>query len=291
MHAIEQHIATPMDISVIDAAYGIHSVVNESMVAATRIHVAERGADVRTVFLMAFGGAGPVHADAIARSLKMPGYVIPPAAGVNSALGFLAAPTSFELSRSISGPLNQSRLAHLDELYTELEEDGRALLEQAGVPDAEMEFTRRADLRHAGQGHEIVLDLPFGRLADVEFDRDVARRFYAAHTAVYGHAHEHLSLEIVAVRVTASGPDPELSFRRSPRVDANTAPTPSGNRGAYFPNTRGFVATNVHQRSQLKAGMTIAGPAIIEEPDSTTIVAPDARLLVGDLGHLVVTFE
>ena len=283
-------IATPSGMSVIDAAFGICEVVNENMISATRVHVAERGTDVRRVFLMAFGGAGPVHADAIARALKMPGYIVPREAGVTSALGFLTAPSSFELSRSVVGLLSQPRLAELDAIYLQLEREGRALLENAGVDPAEMTFVRRADLRHAGQGHEIVLELPFPRLAAVELETDLAPRFYAAHEAVFGHAHRHLPLEIVAVRLTASGPVPLIATPRPGEGSREPTDRPTGRRPAYFRAFGGFVETAVYERSRLPAGTTIVGPAIIEEPDSTTIVGPDARLQVDRVGNLVVRF-
>jgi N-methylhydantoinase A len=287
--AIASEIAEGLQMTVTEAAYGIHTVVNESMVSATRIHVAERGADVRKVFLMAFGGAGPVHADAIARSLRMPGYIVPPAAGVNSALGFLAAPTSFELARSVTGALTAERLADLDALFSELEAEGLELLQRAEVPSAEMTFTRRADLRYSGQGHELVLDLPSSTLSSIDLERDVVTPFHAAHTELYGHAHTHLGLEIVALRLTASGPEPPLTFRRADDGDAATE-VPHGTRLAYFHSLGGFVETPVYQRSELPAGAVSSGPAIIEENDSTTIVGPDAELSVHALGHLVVRF-
>jgi N-methylhydantoinase A len=285
--AVETEVAKPIGLDVIEAADGIHQVVNESMISATRIHVAERGADVRRVFLMAFGGAGPVHADAIARSLRMPGFIIPPSAGVASALGFLTAPSAFELSRSVVGALTQARLAEFDEIFGELEREGRDLLAHAGVEEREMTFVRRADLRHLGQSHEIVLELPFEVLADADVERDVQARFYDAHEAVYGHAHRHLALEIVAARLTASGPKPAISLVPPAIPDA---PAAASARPAYFRELGGFVSTAVYQRSDLAPSSTIEGPAIVEEPDSTTIVGPDAQLRVGDLGHLVVTF-
>ena len=288
--AIAAEIADDLEMTVTEAAHGIHTVVNEGMVSATRIHVAERGADVRKVFLMAFGGAGPAHADAITRSLRMPGFIVPPAAGVNSALGFLAAPASFELARSVTGALTADRFADLDALFTELEAEGFELLQRAEVAPDEMTFTRRADLRYTGQGHELVLDLPTAPMPTIDLNTDVIAPFHAAHTELYGHAHMHLGLEIVALRLTASGPEPPLTFKRADLGDASEE-VPHESRPAYFHSLGGFVDTPVYQRSELTAGVVLFGPAIIEENDSTTIVGPDAELSVHPLGHLVVTFD
>ena len=287
--AIASGIADASGFRVIEAAYGIHAIVNESMVSATRIHVAERGADVRKVFLIAFGGAGPVHADAIARSLRMPGYIVPPAAGVNSALGFLAAPTSFELARSVTGVLTADRFADLDALFGELEAEGLELLERAEVVPTDMTFTRRADLRYTGQGHELVLDLPSAPLVSIDLESDVMAPFHEAHTELYGHAHTHLGLEIVALRLTASGPEPPLTFKSADGAGAREIV--NGTRAAYFPPLGGFVDTPVYDRSELRAGVVLHGPALIEEDNSTTIVGPNAELHVHSLGHLVVRFR
>jgi N-methylhydantoinase A len=289
--AIRARIAEPMGIGVVEAAFGIHQVVNENMIAATRIHVAERGADVRRMYLMGFGGAGPVHADAIARALKMRGYVIPQSAGVTSALGFLTAPMSFELARGLVGAVTQERLAELDAVYAALEEEGRALLRGAGLEDGEMTFTRLADLRHAGQGHEIVLELPYLRVADVDLDADVRPLFYETYEAVYGHAHRHLGLEIVTCRLTASGPPPSISLQQEESVGSDAGAAVTGSRAAYFAELGGFHETPTYDRGRLHAGATFAGPAIVEEKDSTLVIGPGTTAFVDHVLNLVVTFD
>ncbi len=289
--AVRSQIAEPMGIGLMEAAYGIHQVVNENMIAATRVHVAERGADARRIYLMAFGGAGPVHADAISRALRMRGYIIPASAGVTSALGFLTAPMSFELARSVFGSFSQDRLGEFDAAYAELEDEGRRLLAGAGLPDHEMTFVRQADLRHAGQGHEIVLELPFAKLELADVEREIAPLFYDAYESVYGHAHRHLSLEIVTCRVTAVGPKPTIAIRReeSTRADASAART--GSREAYFAELGGLVDTPTFDRALLHSGATFDGPAIVEEPDSTAVIGPGAHVVVDHLLNLLATFR
>jgi N-methylhydantoinase A len=203
--AVRKHIAEPMDLSVTEAAHGIYRVVNENMISATRVHVAERGADSRRLKLIAFGGAGPVHAFEIAKALKMAGYICPASAGVASALGFLTAPASFEFARTFIAKLGPDQLGELDDVYAELEAEGRQTLAEGGVAVEDMRFTRQADLRHVGQGHEINVTLPYARLADIDLDNDLRPRFYQAYEAIYGHAHRHLGLEITTCRLTASG--------------------------------------------------------------------------------------
>jgi N-methylhydantoinase A len=290
--AIRRRIAEPMGLDVVGAAFGIHQVVNENMIAATRIHVAERGADVRRMHMMAFGGAGPVHADAIARALKMQGYVVPPSAGVTSALGFLTAPASFELARSVVDAVAQERLGELDDIFASLEEEGRALLRDAGIPDDDMRFVRQADLRHAGQGHELVVELPFRKLAAADLEREIKPLFYERYEEVFGHAHRHLELEVVTCRVTALGPAPSLAVAGAETtLLAGVEDALIERRPAYFREAGGFVDTPAYARERLAAGTSFVGPAIVEDKDSTAVVGPGARAEVDALLNLVVTFE
>ena len=286
-----QRIAEPLGMSAIEAAHGIYRVVNENMISATRVHVAERGGDTRRLKLIAFGGAGPVHADAIARALKMRGYICPASAGVASALGFLTAPASFEFARTYIADLTPERLPELDEVFAELEAEGRQTLLEAGVPEAEMSFTRQADLRHAGQGHEIVVTLPYAQLAGVDLESDLNPRFYEAYEEIYGHAHRHLGLEITTCRLTASGPRPEVALQQ---MEAHGRPAESaikGRRQAYFAEAGGFVDTPLYDRSKLSVGVSFAGPAIVEEIDSTAVIGPGTRVAIDAYANLVVEFE
>jgi N-methylhydantoinase A len=266
-------------------------VVNENMISATRVHVAERGADPRRLKLIAFGGAGPVHAHQIARALKMQGYICPASAGVTSALGFLTAPAAFEFARTMIARLSSESLPKLDEVYGELEAEGRVVLAEAGVSEQEMQFVRQADLRHVGQGHEIVVTLPYERLAEVDLDSELRPRFYERYEQIYGHAHHHLDLEITTCRLTASGPRPQV---RLPEAEVNSGPVQQaikGQRQAYFAELGGFVETPIYDRYQLGAGHTFAGPAIVEERDSTAVIGPEATVSVDRFANLIVHLQ
>ena len=229
---IRTHIAEPLGLDLVEAAWGIHRVVNESMISATRVHIAEQGADPRRLKLIAFGGAGPVHADAIARALKMQGYLCPASAGVASALGFLTAPVSFEFARTYIARLTAEELENLEKLYRELEEEGHTTLAEAGVAASEMRFERRADMRHAGQGHEIAVTLPEGNLNEQALDA-LKAHFYRNYEKVYGHAHRHLDVELTTCRLTASGPKPKVILEE---LQGGGSPEEAikGYRQAYF---------------------------------------------------------
>jgi N-methylhydantoinase A len=289
--AVAEHIARPLGLSTIQAAAGIFQVVNENMISATRVHVAERGVDPRTLKLIAFGGAGPVHAHQIAKALKMQGYICPPGAGVTSALGFLTAPVAFEFARTFMARITPATLGELDAIYAELEVEGRATLLEAGVPEEEIVFTRKADLRHQGQGHEIVVTLPYARLQGVDLDQELRPLFYARYAEIYGYAHRHLGLEITTCRLTASGPRPRVKLPDVVGVTKDAGSAMKGRRPAYFSELGSFIDTPVYDRSSLTAGMSFRGPAIVEEQDSTAIIGPGALVAIDAHGNVVATLE
>ncbi len=288
--ALLQHVAAPLGLDVAEAAHGIYRVVNESMISATRVHVAERGADPRRLKLMAFGGAGPIHAGAIARALKMPGFVCPAKAGVASALGFLTAPASFEFARTFMAKLAQDMLADVEDAFAALTAEGRQTLRDAGVPESDITFIRQANLRHVGQGHDIVVTLPPEKLTEVDLEHDLKARFYKAYETIYGHAHRHLDLEITTCRLTASGSVPNVKLQQTEDGTEDASIAKKGSRPAYFAEAGGFVETALYDRDKLQAGMRFVGPAIVEERDSTAVIGTDTEVVVDAWGNLIVSF-
>jgi N-methylhydantoinase A len=289
--AIEHAIAGPLAMSVEEAAHGIFQVVNESMISATRVHIAERNADARRMKLVAFGGAGAVHADRIARELKMQGYVCPASAGVASALGFLTAPPSFEFSRSHFAELRDEGLADLERTFDTLAEEGRAVLAGSGVPADEVTVERRVEVRHRGQGHVIEVPLPDGPLAAVGAEA-LRQRFFSLYSKVYGHAHPHLVVEVTTCRLSAQGPTPRVVLAEAEAATSGDASEAiKGYRSAFFPEAGGFVRTPIYDRYALRSGSRLEGPAIVEQIDSTAVVGPDTDVVVDAYLNLIVTFR
>lgn len=284
-------VADRLGRSVPEAAWGIFQIVNENMISATRVHIAERGEDPRRLTLLAFGGAGPLHAYAIARALKMRGYVCPAGAGVTSALGLLTAPAAFDLAHTFVARITPQTLAELDAVYAALEAEGRERLAEAGVAESEMRFERSADMRHKGQGHEIVVDLPWPRLAAIDLDRDLRPHFYSRYEVVYGHAHTHLDLEVMTCRLRASGPRPTVALPHATSENGDLAKARKGLRQVYLPDHGGFATVPVYDRYLLPAGAMLPGPAIVEEKDSTMIVGPGATGRADEYLNLVVAFD
>ncbi len=265
-----------LGLTVEETAEGIRKVVIESMAAAARVHLVEKGKDPRNYAMVGFGGAGPAHAAEVARAMGMREVIIPPASGAASALGFLAAPLSFEAVRShpveFTGAFDAASVAAV---LRGLEAQGRARLAEAGVAEADITVERSADMRLVGQMHEIAVDLPAGEITagSVEALRAAFARAYAAR---YTTPPAGARFEAISFRVRCLGPVPELSLESaSPGGGAGSL---KGTRRAWFGGA--WHETPVHDRYALMPGASIAGPAIIEEREATTILAPGDALTV-----------
>ena len=277
-----ESVGTPLGLSAIEAASGIHRVVTESMAAAARIHIVEKGRDPRRYAMVGFGGAGPAHAAGVARALGVRELLIPPASGAASALGFLAAPLSFEQVRShpvqIDAP---GAAAAADAVLQALEAEVRAHLLTAGVPAAAITTERTADMRLLGQLHEINVALPGTALDDGAMPA-LRAAFATAYARRYTSVYEGVGVQIISLRVRCHGPVPHLSLRQADAGAGGAAH--KGTRRAWFDGA--FVDTPVYDRYALRPGAPIAGPAIIEEREATTVIGPGDQLSVDPTGTL-----
>jgi N-methylhydantoinase A len=277
--AIGQHIAAPLGLSVLEAAWAIHRIVNENMASAARVHAVEHGKDVRAFPLFAFGGAGPVHAYRVAELLGVSEIICPFAAGVGSTVGFLAAPLAFDFVRSAYTRLAQADWSAIAALYAAMEAEGARLLVEAGVPRERIAYRRTADMRLLGQSHEIAVPLPAGDLAAGDPTAAVQRAFEAAYRELYQRTVPGVPVEVLSWRVQAAGPQPAL--RLAPPSGAGGEPL-KGRRLVYFPELGGFHPTPVYDRYALRPGDRFPGPAIVEERESTVVVGPRGHATVDD---------
>jgi N-methylhydantoinase A len=286
--AVEEQVAHPLGLSVTEAAWGIHRVVNENMAAAARIHGIERGKDLRQYPLFAFGGAGPVHCWQVASILRVPRLLLPLGAGAMSAYGLLAAPLAFDFVRTRRERLDAADWAALTALFAEMETEGRALLSRAGVAPAEVRVTRVAEMRYLGQGHEVEAPIPGGELSAASLGA-ITASFEAAYDALYHRLPQGVPIEALNWRVTVAGPRPPGRLSAPARPwNARGADVVKATRLAYFAEAAGFVSTPVYDRYRLGSGMTFEGPAILEERESTAVVGPGARCRVDEGLAIVV---
>ena len=283
--AIARNLAEPLGLDVTDAASGIRHIVNENMAAATRMHLAEKGRDPREYTMIAFGGAGPVHAYDLAKLLKISRIVVPPGAGVASALGFLVAAPGSDDVRGYVGRLDQLNWADINALYAEMEGGARELLVRAGAAPEEIVIAATADMRHVGQGFEIRVPLPAGPLSAASVPA-IRKAFFTTYATLFDRTIETVPVEALNWRMHASAPGREISIA-SARPSASGV-TRSRSRRKVYLHPQGWTDCEVYDRYALTPGDRISGPAVIEERESTCIVGSDAVVSVDEHLNLVI---
>ena len=300
--AAMSHLAEPLGLSALEAAWGVYTIVCENMAAAARVHIVEKGRDPRRYAMVGFGGAGPAHVARVARILGVREVVIPPASGAASALGFLVAPISFEFVNSLPGVLDELDLDAVNALLADLETNGRGLLLEAGVAPADVTVTRRTEMRLLGQVHDITVTLPAGPLGHENLDA-VKAAFAAEYTRLYTHLYTGTVIQAINWRVLCAGPAPAIrvvhqdgvpqsrsSETGHSRVDPGLR-SDLKSRRAWFAEVGGWVETPVYDRYALTPGDTLEGPVIVEERESTTVVPPGDGLRVDDGHNLRLTIR
>jgi N-methylhydantoinase A len=287
--AIEEGVARPLGLHPIEAAWGIHQVVNENMANAARIHAIERGKDPRAYPLFAFGGAGPVHAYRVAHALGVPGFVAPLGAGATSAFGFLCAPLSFDFVRGLYGRLNELDWVGVNEALEEMEAEGRDLLRASGVADADIKVRRLCEMRYTGQGHEIAVELPGGSLGPGDADR-LATLYRKEYRRLYNREGPDVPLEALTWRLEVAAPQPEIRLEGEEDGEAASGGQ-KGVRDIYLPEEEGFREVPVYDRYSLGPGSAFEGPAVIEEKESTVILGPEGRAQIDAALNLIVRWS
>ncbi|MFQ5522748.1 MAG: hydantoinase/oxoprolinase family protein [Acidimicrobiia bacterium] len=270
--AIEENIARPLGITAEAAAWGIHRIVNLNMEMAARVVSIERGNDPRKLALVATGGAGPAHAARLAAALGMPAVLVPSAAGVASAVGLLSAEVKFDTSRSFVSPLTGISSDRLNRLYGEMEAEASRIIE-ASTDSPPVRLVREVDLRYAGQGFELTVELAPGPITETTID-EIRATFDLAYAKRYGFASPDKPVEATTWKLTAYGDSPPLEIPKIVPGDHNSQAGPMATRQAYFPEVGGYGSTPIFSRYELVPGQVVSGPAIIEERESTTVIPP-----------------
>jgi N-methylhydantoinase A len=283
---IEDVVGAPLGYAALDAAWAVHEVVNENMAAAMRMYATEKAGDLDKVTLVAFGGAGPVHADGFARKLGVRKLPVPRGAGVFSAFGFLVAPVAYEVSRTRIAPLAALDSSELEAFYGDLEVEAAAVVNQAvdGVP---VTFHRAAEIRYLGQGATVRVAVDGEPTPEA-----IMARFLDQYRERYGEAYEDQDIQLATLRVTALAERaaPELTRPFDSGAGDLTAAS-KGERAAYEPRAGGYVPHAVYAMDRLPAGARIEGPAIIEEESSTLVMGVGTVAEVDGRGWLAVDLE
>jgi N-methylhydantoinase A len=253
------------------------------MAHALRIVSIERGYDPQEFSLIAFGGAGPVHAVALAKELQIPEVIVPPSPGAFSALGLVASDLKRDYSRTLYADLATIDPSRVADVMVGMEQAGREMLQTALVPVDRQVLLRHADVRYRRQAYELTVPIAEDAITRATLD-ELAEAFHARHEQTYGHANRSERVQLVNLRLTALGrlPVPPLTHRGDPARARERI------RDVWFADV-GMVPTPVHWRDGLAHGRNIAGPAIIEAMDSTTVVPPRWQARIDKRGYIRIT--
>jgi N-methylhydantoinase A len=283
--AIEEKVARPLGLDLDAAAWGIHQIVTTNMELATRVVSIERGRDPRGLTLVAFGGSGPVHGCRLAQALGIPAVILPAAAGVTGAIGLLAAEVRFDVARTFVRRLDALDPARVAAMYDEMAAQAGAIVRESAGTGA-ITLARALDARYVGQGYELTVPVPSGPLDAAALAR-VRRAFDEVYAARYGYSSPSEPVEVVTWKLSASAGAPRVSLAKAAARAVNGGL--KGRRRAYFPETGGWIDCPVYDRYGLAAGAQLAGPAIVEERESTSVLPPGASATVDEYANLRVS--
>ncbi len=283
--ALQRDVGETLALDVPMAAYGVSEVVDENMANAGRVHAVESGRDIADYTMITFGGAGPVHAARLCEKLGIRRFLVPPGAGVGSAIGFLRAPFGFEAARSAFMRLSEFDAESINRLLESLTEEAVAFARQ-GMEQGQAQLERTAYMRYAGQGWEIPVDVAVQRRF-VDGDRaSLKDSFEAAYRRFFGRPIDGLDAEIVSWSVKASSPRPPVE--PIAEVAALSRPQPHGRRELFDAASRTFADAAIFNREELATGACVAGPAVIAERETSTILTAGFEAVVQNDGCLLV---
>ena len=289
--ALAGGVGTPLGLDATEAALGVTEVVDENMANAARVHAVESGKDVSRFTMIAFGGGAPLHASRLCDKLDIEAILVPPGAGVGSAIGFLRAPFAYEAVRSDYSPMDDFDHEEAKRLLDGLEDEAgsfvlQALGEQSSQYDEPLEVERWAYMRYAGQGWEIPVALDEGLFDDLG-PENLSKRFETAYREFFGRPIEGLAIEAVSWAVKVATPRPEVE--RIERVAAQREVDTTRTRPIHDTTTGAFVEAAVVERDDLRVGDCVVGPAAIVEPQTTTWLAADRQAVLQADGCLRIT--
>jgi N-methylhydantoinase A len=285
---IRQKCAVPLGLSVVNAANGIIEIANSAMVNALRLTTVRRGYDPREFVMVAFGGAGPLHANRLCAEMQIPLLIIPVSPGTTSALGLLATDVKHDFSRTRIMKADRLDAEEINGIFAVMEREGRNLLTHEGIDPKDMSFLREIEMRYVGQSYELGLVCHNGSLT-LEDLHQICDRFHPEHERVYGRGYPQEVVEFVNFRVTAIGTIARPPLRKLSSNGHNLDDARKELRSVFFSEIGQFTDTPVYDRYRLAAAQRLQGPAIVEEMDSHTVVHPGFQADVDPFGNLLIS--
>jgi N-methylhydantoinase A len=277
-----ERLASQLGLGLVEAAEGAITIANANMARAIRSRTVEKGHDPREFALVAFGGAGPLHAAEVADSLDIPEVLVPPHPGITSASGLLTSDLKYDQMRTVFMVQGDVEEARLNDTLKQLEDELRGWLRRDGVAEEDVELARMLDCRYAGQGYELRLVLDNG-----QFSADDLDRFHALHEREYGHSFTD-PIEIVNARVSAVGRRPEVSRSREPTGTVDSGLVDERESVFRVNGSLESLSTRFYDRQALHVWQPLPGPAIVFHPDTTTLVPPQWTACAHESGNLTL---
>ncbi|MBI2360636.1 MAG: hydantoinase/oxoprolinase family protein [Deltaproteobacteria bacterium] len=284
---LEEKIARPLGLNLLEAADGILKIINVKMEEAIKAVSSQRGYDIRDFTLVAFGGGGPMHAGKIVLDLGIPSLLIPFAPGVTSALGLLMSDVKHDYVRSKLAPLKGLDLNEINRLFSQLIEQARQELRAEGFNESEMEIEASVDLRYAGQGYELTVPSPSPPLKPEDLDL-LRQRFDSQHEQAHGHKAETEPVELVSLRLVSLGLVPQARLSPAAASGRKVEAARTGERKIFFGQEHGLLDCQIDSRELLEPGHAVSGPAVIEQMDTTTVIHPEQEARVDSYRNLIV---
>jgi len=288
-NAIKTQCAEPLGISVEEAAHGIVEIANTAMVNALRLVSVQRGHDPRDFMLIGFGGAGPAHTVRLAEQAGILNVLIPLAPGTASALGLLVTDVRMDSSATLIARADSVQPDDIAGHFARLEDEGAKAHQSAASSSGEPVFERAVEMRYWGQSFELSVPAPDRELIDRQWLNELCESFHDAHETAYGFRAQDEPVELVNLRLTTVGKIARPNMKKLEETSSDASSALKGSRPVYFSESNGVTETAVYDRVKLPAGAQFSGPAIVEEPDCTTVVHPAWSVLVDEYGNLSIT--
>jgi N-methylhydantoinase A len=288
--AIADKVAGPLGMQAPEAAYGIYRLVNANMIGATRVVTVQRGHDPRDFTLVVSGGTAAIHAVRMAQELRIPRVVIPLNAGVFSAVGLITADARYDVHRSYGVRASQADPARLEAIFQEIAREAAAKIEELGFAPESVILRYEIDMRYLGQAHEVPVEVPGALIEGIDHAtvRRLGALFHEKHLCLFGHDSPDSEVEFMTLSASAVGPRQKSEMPQIAAGGADPRPAHKGTRRVYFEEAGGYVDCDTYERALLTAGNVIAGPAIIEQMDTTTVIPPGEAARVDRFGTLIV---
>lgn len=280
---IERDVADPLGLDITEAASAVERIAIANMCNAVRLVSTSKGYDPRDFALVAFGGAGPMHAAHVASEMNIPRVIVPPYPGINSALGCLLVDVEHDLSKTFIADATEDVVDDIEMTFTEMEHEIRERLTQEGVADEQTRTVHRVKMRYAGQWRS--LEVSCSR--PIDSIEPIRREFHRQHEQTYAYSDEDQPVEIYGLHVTGRGVVEKPSF---PEIETGaTDDAYTGTREAYFEDAGEYIETDTYDRPALGAGTELSGPAIVQQMDSTVVVPPGVTSEVDETGNIIIT--